>query len=809
MTPKTKRCCHVLASFMLVLIDCALTSPVWAAPPTLQRAAASRQANRRSDIAFKPDELLLGLVREHCLDCHDKDNSDDRMDLETLVSLDMVQHTRQWEQVIGKLRSRQMPPSVDQRPTEQTLRGALSSLTHALDSIAVLRPKPGRSGTFRRLNRTEYQNSIRDLLALDVDVAKLLPADESSHGFDNVTVGDLPPVLLARYISAARKISRLAIGSAGSSPEGLTVRMRPDVTQEKHVQGLPLGTRGGMLLNHTFPRDGEYEVHVLLMRDRNEKIEGLNSVHEIEFLLDRRRFAKFRVIPPKNKRAYYFDDRQLMTRVQVTAGPHDVGVTFIKNSASLLETKRQPLNTHFNFHRHPRLTPAAFQISITGPFKSGQASQPRETPSRRRIFASYLKASGEGELAAREIIANLARRAYRRPVLDVDLAGPMTFFRESAAEHGFEAGIEMALSAILVSPQFLFRIERDAPGVATGAAYQINEMELASRLSFFLWSSIPDEQLLSLAERGKLRKPGVLRQQVKRMLADPRSSALVTNFASQWLYLRNLDSRTPDGRLFPDFDDNLRQALRRETELFVQSIIQEDENVLGLLRSNYTFLNERLAKHYRIPHVYGSRFRRVELTPESHRGGLLRHGSILTVTSYATRTSPVIRGNWILENILGAIVPPPPAEVPALDETVIAAGVSMRERLSRHRADPTCARCHDLMDPLGFALENYDAIGRWRSHDLGKPLDVSGRMADGSELAGVAGLEEAILNQPQSFVRALSEKLLTYASGRGVAYDDGPAIRRAVRESEAGDYRFSEVILSVVNSVPFQMRAAQ
>lgn len=795
----------VNACYLIGFCAILIAGSVVATPPDVVKS---------SDTEASFDSSIHRLVKNYCLDCHYRDDqggdrSAGRLDLESLLTQDIAQHSKHWEQVVQKLRSRQMPPSGNQLPSPKLLDSALSSLIVSLDKAALEKPNPGRTETFRRLNRIEYQNAIRDLLALEVDGSSLLPADESSHGFDNVTVGDLSPTLLIRYIAAARKISRLAVGSFRKNPEGRTVRIRADITQEKHVPGLPLGTRGGTLLHHTFPQDGEYEIHALLTRDRNEHVEGLNGAHEVEFLLDRKKFAKFKVVPPKNQREYYFDDQQLMTRIQVTAGPHDLGVTFVKNTSSLSENKRQPLNAHFNYHRHPRLSPAIFQISITGPIKPDQAGRSRETPSRQRIFTSYPTHPEEEEACAKRIIADLARRAYRRPVHDSDLERPLEFYREAHTEHGFEAGVEMALSAILVSPRFLFRIEGNPKDVKPEEVYLISELELASRLSFFLWSSLPDDELLELAERGELRKPGVLEQQVRRMLADPRSLTLVVNFASQWLHLRNLDSVTPDGRLFPDFDDNLRQALRQETELFFQSIIVEDRSVLDLLKANYTYLNERLAKHYRISHVYGSRFRRVELLNQSHRGGLLRHGSILTVTSYATRTSPVIRGNWILENILGSAVPAPPADVPALDENVIAADLSMRERLAKHRADPACASCHDLMDPVGFALENYDAIGRWRDYEAGKPVDVSGKLPDGIEFSGVRELEDAILKHPDLFVGALTEKILTYALGRGVEHFDRPAVREVVRNSKTEQYRFSEIILNVVNSVPFQMRTSK
>jgi hypothetical protein len=699
-----------------------------------------------------------------------------------------------------------MPPKEMPRPEETDFDAIVARLGSALDEAAAKRPEPGRTETFRRLNRTEYQNAIRDLLALDVDVPALLPADESSHGFDNVTVADLSPVLLNRYISAAQKISRLAVGRGERGAVAETIRIRPDITQDSHVEGLPLGTRGGALISHHFPQEGEYEIHIRLMRDRNDNIESLTEPHELEVLLDRAPVERFTVKPPPPGQGDESLDANLKTRFRTAAGPHELGVTFLKKSSSLLETRRQPLNVHFNFYRHPRLGPAIYEVSILGPF---DATGLGDTPSRRRIFVCRPSNPDDEEECARRIIANLARRAFRRPVGDEDLKTPLEFFRQGRADGDFDAGIEAALSSLLVNPQFLFRIEHDPPGAPPATAYRISDLELASRLSFFLWSSIPDDELLDLAASGALSRPDVLEAQVQRMLADERSRSLVSNFAGQWLYLRNLDSITPDGRLYPDFDDNLRQALRRETELFFESIVREDRSVLELLKADYTFLNERLARHYGIPHVYGSRFRRVSLDEESRRGGLLRQGSILTVTSYATRTSPVIRGAWVLKNLVGTPPPPPPENVPPLEDNTVAASLSVRERLAQHRANSACAGCHELMDPIGFALENFDAVGRWRELEEGKPIDASGGLPDGSEFTGPAGLEEALLDRPELLVRTLTEKLLTFALGRGVEHYDAPAIRRIIREARDEEYRFSSLAAGIVNSTPFQMRRSQ
>jgi hypothetical protein len=698
-----------------------------------------------------------------------------------------------------------MPPAGLPRPDESGYEAIVSSLAGALDSAAAAKLNPGRTDTFRRLNRTEYQNAVRDLLALDVDVSSLLPSDESSHGFDNVTVGDLSPTLLERYVAAARKISRLAVGSPIRSPGGETVVLPPDLTQEQPFDGLPVGTRGGLVVHHTFPVDAEYEINLRLTRDRNEHVEGLFDTHQVEVLLDGERVGLFTVKPPPTGKDHHLVDKDLNARVAVKAGPHVVAADFPKKPWLLIETERQPYEAHFNNDRHPRIQPAIYQISINGPYA---AKGPGDTPSRHRIFVCRPENTGAEDACAKRILATLMRRAYRRPVNDTDLQAPMKFYKDARGQGGFENGIEMALRAVLVSPEFLFRVEQDPAGIAAHTAYPVSNLELASRLSFFLWSSIPDDELLDAAIAGKLRKPEVLEKEVRRMLADKRARALVTNFADQWLYLRNLSSATPDMRLFADFDDNLRQAFRKETELLFESIMREDRSVLDLLRADYTFVNERLAKHYGIPNVYGSRFRKVEVGAE--RGGLLRQGSILTVTSYATRTSPVKRGAWVLGNVLGIPPPPPPAVVPALkDNTGIDNIKSMRERMAQHRANPACAGCHRLMDPVGFAFENYDAIGRWRETEEGVPIDTSGGLPDGSKFDGVAGLEKALLRHPEVFTTTFTEKLLTYALGRGTEYYDAPAIRHIVRDAGAKEYRFSSFILGVAGSTPFQMRRSQ
>ncbi|QEL13425.1 DUF1592 domain-containing protein [Limnoglobus roseus] len=748
---------------------------------------------------------VRAVVEQYCMSCHDGDAAKGGLNLATVTAEDIDRHPEAWEKVVRRLRGRQMPPDGKVRPNEETYTSVVSQLETVLDRAAAAKPNPGRTDTIRRLTRTEYQNAIRDLLGIHIDATALLPADEAGHGFDNVTVGGLSPTLLDRYITAAQKISRLAVGSTRRSPDGETIRVKADITQEDRADGLPVGTRGGALIRYTFPQDGEYDVQIRLARDRNEHVEGLRDTHELEVLLDREQVKAFTLKPPAGDKGHETADAHLKVRVTATAGPHDLGVTFVKQSSALLETTRQPYSSHFNLHRHPRLSPAVYQVSVTGPFG---AKGPGDTPSRRRIFVTRPKTPADEDASAKQILATLLRRAYRRPITDADLDRVLPLYREARREQDFEAGIEAALSAVLVSREFLFRIERDPTGVAPRTAYRVSDLELASRLSFFLWSSIPDDELLGTAERGELHKPDVLTKQTRRMLADPRSQSLTTNFASQWLHLRNLEAITPDGRLFPDFDDNLRQAFRRETELLFEEVVREDRSVLGLLKSDHTFLNERLAKHYGIPHVYGPRFRRVALDPASERGGLLRHGSVLTVTSYATRTSPVIRGKWLLENILGTPPPPAPPNVPALDDNTVSATLPVRDRLAKHRANAACASCHNLMDPVGFSLENFDAVGRWRTTDEAQPVDASGGLPDGSRFTGVAGLEAGLLKRPEIFVGTLADKLLTFALGRGVEPFDGPAVRKVVTTAKAADYRFAAVIEGIVASAPFQMRTS-
>ncbi len=745
-------------------------------------------------------------IDRYCLGCHTDKVKSGGFSLSEATAKTAAENPEAWEKVIRKLGHRQMPPLGLPRPDEATYTALIESLTDTIGTAALANPKPGRTGTFRRLNRAEYRNAIRDLLAVDVDMASLLPSDEASHGFDNVTVENLSPLLLEKYLTAAQKISRLALGSPVKSLGGDTILIPPDLTQEDQLNGLPFGTRGGAIVPYNFPVNAQYEIQLRLARDRNERIEGLDDTHQLELTLDGRRVGFFTLKPTPRAQDHSRYDQDLHVRIPVPAGPHKIGATFVRKTSALIETERQPTLAHYNMDRHPRIQPALYSVSVTGPYEPDRAG---DTPSRRRILVCASPQTSGEDACAKRILSTLLRRAYRRPVVDADLTTPLKFYKEGRSAGGFEDGIEMALRALLVNPQFLFRIEKDPVGIASKANYRVSDIDLASRLSFFLWSSIPDDELLTLAAAKKLHNPEILAAQVRRLLADPRSESLTTNFASQWLYLRNLASAVPDPRTFPDFDDNLRQALRSETELFFGSIVREDRNILDLLRADYTFLNERLARHYAIPNVYGSRFRKVQLPASSMRGGLLGQGSVLTVTSYATRTSPVIRGKWILTNIFGTPPAAPPPDIPPLKEnTPSVKALTMRERVAQHREKPVCASCHNLMDPVGFALENFDAVGRWRTKDSGEPVDASGSLPDGTQFTGPLELQKAVLRRPELFVSNVTEKLLTYALGRGVEYYDEPSVRQIVRDSAKSDYRFSSLVLGIVNSTPFQMRSS-
>ncbi len=805
-----------------------MTEPVWLRrPPKLVPAGLAAtlllsvhvtlraQQGNTTSASASPTSGQRQFLDRYCATCHNQRLKTGGLNLEQVDAARPATRPEVWERVVRKLHTGLMPPPQAPQPSEADRRAMLTWLRTSLDAGAAANLNPGRTESLRRLTRAEYQNAIRDLLDLDVDATALLPADESGHGFDNVIVGDLSATLLTRYISAARKISRLAVGTMDTL-QGDIVRVAPDLTQEGHLDGLPLGTRGGLSTSYVFPRDGEYDIQILLARNLTGTVSGMRDdrPHELLVLLDREPVKTFTIQRPARGDDSLFRqvapvDKDLKARVAVSAGPHNLAVTFVKEGSSLTETLRQPTLARFNDNRYPRTAPAIDQVLVTGPYGP---KGPGNTPSRRRLFVCRPSGpdKGEEEECARGILSTLMRRAYRRPVTEADFDGPMAFYREGRADGDFDTGIAKAVSAVLANPGFLFRVERDPENVPASGIYQVSDLDLASRLSFFLWSSIPDDELLDVAVQGQLRQPGELEKQTRRMIADRRSINLATNFAGQWLRLRNIEAVLPSANLFRDFDDNLRQAFRRETELFFDSVLREDRNVLTFIRSEYTFLNERLAKHYGIPGVYGSRFRRVTLAPESERGGLLRQGSVLSVTSYSTRTSPVLRGVFVLSNLLGAPPSPPPPNVPALDEGAVAANLPMRQRLAAHRSNAVCASCHRTIDPAGFSLENFDAVGQWRDREIGGELvDASGALPGAGDFRGPDGLEDALLDRPELFVTTLTEKLLTFALGRGVEYYDAPAVRKIVRDAEKDDYRFSSLILGIIESVPFQMRSTE
>jgi mono/diheme cytochrome c family protein len=763
------------------------------------------------------------LVQKYCVTCHSARTKTGGLTLEGMDPSDAAAHTELWEKVALKLRGGMMPPQGMPRPDEAALEGFATRLERTLDAQAVRNPDPGHKPV-HRLNRTEYGNAVRDLLDLDIEPAALLPADDESHGFDNIAgVLRISPSLLEQYLGAARQISSLAVGS-DKELVNLSFRIPPDDSQQDHVGGLPLGTRGGLLFRHNFPQDGEYEFSVFLLRNIVGYMIGLEFAHTLEVSIDGERVFAVEVGGEADNLASDTNmsetanaiDKRLKTRAKVKAGPRMVGVTFVRRNGAASD---EPLQLHERHHDLQDMNgqPLIDYVNVTGPFNP---AGPGDTPSRRRVFVCKPLKTAEEAGCARTILTTIARRAYRRPVTIADMEPVMAQYQAGRARN-FEAGIERGLRLILASPKFLFRTESAPPATArvasarvasaataAGASQRVTDLELASRLSFFLWSSIPDEELLTVAARGTLSQPAVLEKQVRRMLRDSKSRALVDNFASQWLMLRNLKGHIPVPGDFPNFDNELRQAFRQETELFFASIVRDDRSLVDLLNADYTYVNERLARHYGIPAVYGSHFRRVTLTGEERRG-LLGQGSILTVTSYPNRTSPVLRGKWILENILGTPPPPPPPDVVAqLAEEEVGETQSVRARMEAHRRNPACASCHRVMDPLGFALENFDGIGEWRVKEPGGAVDPGGQLADGSKVDGPVALRKAILKRPELFVRTVTEKLMTYGLGRGIEYADRPMVRMIASGAAAQDYRFSSVVLGIVRSTPFQMKGA-
>ena len=785
------------------------------APPSLARPAAG---------SARPAEASehRATLDRYCVTCHNgrllvAGLALDATDLEAVGD-----DAATWEMVARKLRTRTMPPSPRPRPDESSYDNLVAYLESELDLAAAAEPNPGRRPSLHRLNRAEYANAVRDLLGLEIDAAALLPPDDASYGFDNI--GDVlrvSPALLDGYLEAARTVATRAIGDPAAAVEQITHRVPPDLTQDRRLDGLPFGTRGGARIERYLPVGGEYDIQVRLQRNFiGGRVMGLTEPHEIEITVDGERIALFTVggrrdaqeaetedAEARRRRVYGIReaDAGLRVRVALRAGRRVIGVSFLDRPAAQVEGARLPyLRSFAILGEATEGLPHLDTVTITGPHGAAGG----ETPTRARIFTCRPASRADEPACARRILERLARRAYRRPVTGADVDTLLDFFEAGRRDGGFEAGLRLGLQRLLMSPDFIFRVERDPAAAGPGIPYRVSDLELASRLSFFLWSSAPDDRLLALAEEGRLRGPGVLDAEVRRMLGDERASALVDNFAGQWLHLRNVPHAAPDTRIFPDFDDNLRAAMRRETELLFESIVREDRSVLDLLGARYTFVNERLARHYGMPGIYGSRFRRVPLGDDSVRGGLLGQASIQMVTSYPNRTSPVLRGKWLLENVLGTAPPDPPADVPAIEETTADGQPrSMREAMVQHRANPACASCHQVLDPLGFGLEHFDAVGAWRDAEgPNRPVDATGALPGGARFDGPRELREALLRQPESFVRVVAERLLTYALGRGVEHYDLPAVRAVARAAAADDYRFSTLVMRIVESVPFQMR---
>ncbi len=740
-----------------------------------------------------PADNHRAMLNQYCVVCHNQKLRTGGIALDQLNTVNVAPDAETWEKVLRKVSTSQMPPPGMPHPDAPTRTEFATWLETSLDRSAADNPNPGRPA-IHRLNRAEYGNAIRDLLALNFDAGTMLPADDSGYGFDNIgDVLSVSPVLLERYMATARKAARLAVGDTKITPLVQQYAVSRGLARTEQVsEDLPLGSRGGAAIHHYFPVDGVYTIRVFMRTPP-----GVDS-----------------------------DDKpHFDVRIPVKAGARIVGVTFPEESSKRemvapqkkgesgsTADKETPLPSDLDLRLDDVrvkqfevawANPSIDSVWIGGPYDIEGAG---ETPSRARIFTCHPASTSDALPCATKILSAIARRAYRRPVTDADIQPLLGFYKSGSKNGTFDSGIELALRAILISPDFLFRVEHDPSGAPPETAHRISNIELASRLSFFLWSSIPDDELLNVAEKGKLEDPEILQQQVRRMLADSKSKALITNFAGQWLYLRNLDRVTPDPDAFPDFDDGLRAAFRQETELFLESIFHEDRSVVDLLGANYTFVNERLARFYGIPNVHGTAFRRVTLT-DANRGGLLGQGSILTVTSYPNRTSVVQRGKWILENVLGTPPPPPPANVPDLkSHTADGKLLTMRQQMEMHRANPVCASCHSRMDPLGFALENFDGVGKWRTKDAGSVIDVSGKLPDGTKFTGPAELRQILLTHRDEFVATMSGKLLTYALGRGVEYYDQPAIRAIAAEAAKDDYRVSALVTAIVKSTPFQMR---
>ncbi len=786
---------------------------------TMLPEAAGPQGGAPPDSSTSATPSVVGpVLNRYCAGCHNERVATGGLALTTLDLQAIAADAEVWEKVVRKVRTGMMPPAGMPHPDPEMRATFVSSLSTELDRAAAARPNPGRPALYR-LNRSEYAHAILDLLDLEVDPTTLLPPDDSAYGFDNIAdVLSLSSTLMEQYVSAAGRVSSLAVGSPDVSPGAQVFRIRQDASQDRHIEGMPFGTVGGIVARPVIQVEGDYTLSGTFFRTNLGVLRGLEYEHWMEYTVDGERVHLFRVGGAEDWAANLANntligdeiDNRSRVRVRLTPGPHVITAGWIDRGAAVDPYRVRPPIRSSHDPRDPLGIPHMLTFTVTGPFNPGGSG---DTPSRRRVFVCQTSAQAtpqEEDACAVRILSTLARRAYRGHATDDDTERLMTFFREGRGEGGFDVGIEAALQRILASPKFIFRVERDPEDVRVGDAYRLSDLELASRLSFFLWSSIPDDELLAAAGEGRLRQPAVLEEQVQRMLADPKAERLTTNFAGQWLHLRNLRTQQPNSMEFPDFDDNLRDAFEREAWLFFDSIRREDRNVLDLMNADYTFVNERLAKHYGIPNVYGSRWRRVTV-PDEARRGLLGKGAILTVTSNADRTSPVKRGKWVLDNILNAPPPPPPPDVPPFDEEGTRGGrvLSVRERLEEHRRNPVCANCHQLFDPIGVALENFDATGAWRTLEGGtggSPIDASGELSDGTKVDGVVSLRRALVRDPDIFAGTVVEKLMTYGIGRGLTAYDMPTVREIVRQTAPAEYRFSAIIQGIVKSPPFTMR---
>jgi mono/diheme cytochrome c family protein len=762
--------------------------------------AAAQQAQNPNASAAADHRTTLQL---YCVGCHSGPTPFAGLNLEPLDFANLEENGAIWEKLVRKLRGRQMPPAGMPRPDEATFDAIVKYIETGRDRLAEVKPNPGRT-TLHRLNRTEYANAIRDLLALEVDVAEMLPADDIGYGFDNIgDVLSVSPFLMERYLSAARKISRTAVGDPTMPASYQTYSVPHGLIQSDRVsEATPVGSRGGAAIRHYFPVDGEYEISVALQRGKTDEVLGMNRERKLDLRLDDQRLQLFTIARNLNSAVLgrgTAPDAHLKIRLPVKAGTREIAASFLRDTflvEGIIDRVREDqVRSYFE---------GVGTITVAGPYN---VQGPGATPSREKIFTCHPAARAEEPACAEKILSSLAHRAYRRPIAAEEMQQLLALYKQGAQTGGFESGVRLALQMVLVSPDFIFRAELDPPGSAPGSVHRISDVELASRLSFFLWSSIPDDELLAAAEAGKLSDASVLQAQVRRMLADPRSSALVKNFSGQWLFLRNIARIAPDTGSFPNFDENLRQALAQETELLIESQVRDDRSVVDLLQTDYTFLNQRLAEHYGIKGIYGTEFRRVALA-DPNRHGLLGQASILTVTSYPNRTAPTIRGKWVLEQLLGIPPPPPPPNVPSLKDDATTRSLTMRQRMEMHRANPTCAACHKMMDPLGFSLENFDGLGTWRESTApgSGPIDTSGVLPDGTMFNGPAGLREVLVGKQDLFVETFTERLLTYALGRGVEQYDHPVLRKITRDAASDHQRWSAIILGIVNSVPFQMR---